>query len=168
MVDHLFRTPDPDEIALGHLELARDSLTDRIVASPRVQTLLSDIRGVRWVPLRGSAGATWWEMQVTAALPDPVMIPAPVAVGPNTRMRGAVVIRSDGRDVISERSIGVLREAGIAFSRESSIAGEVRPWRPRLVATGGVIARLLQTAPPGFMATAVPLLPVPHPLATKP
>ncbi len=156
-----------DVSRLGANDIAKDYASESIVVRPHVRELLEGlVQRVSWMTVSSSDGRDLWLMNITERLPQPIIVPLPVYVGPNQEPPGTYAVRSDGRDVITSDNISKLENVGLAASEIVQIPLATLRWRPRLVASGDVIHILQGAGMKGLLIEPLsPLLRESHPLA---
>lgn len=156
-----------NESQLGQAEMAKDYQSERIVVTPRVKNLLESMsRGLKWEPVEGMAGQEFFSMSVVEDLPEPIVVPSPVYIGPNEYPPGTYAVQSDGRDVITNANIAKLKDVGIAVSEDVKVKEKVMKWRPRLIASGEIAHALQSAKVKGLLEPISPLIPETHPLSS--
>jgi hypothetical protein len=152
---------------MGRYEMAMDYQSERIVVTWRVKTLLESLsQGLQWEPVGGTAGREFVLMSVTEALPEPIIVPSPVFVGPNEHPPDTYAVQSDGRDVITDANIAKLKDVGIALSNEIKVKTKVVKHRPYLIALGTIIHALQSARVKGLLEPSSLLIPESHPLSS--
>jgi hypothetical protein len=166
-IDGLFVDDRVDDGRLGRFEMAMDYQSERIVVTLRVKDLLERIsRGLKWEAVEGMAGQELVLMSVVEHLPEPIIVPSPVFIGPNEYPPGTYAVQSDGRDVITNANIAKLKGVGIAVSEDVRTKEKVMKWRPRLIASGEIEYALQSAKVKGLLEPISPLLPESHPLSS--
>jgi hypothetical protein len=120
-----------EPVTPGQLIALRDEETSSTVASERLVDLLAPVTtGLEWQPIEGSGDL----LRLTAARPLPEPVVVPHAVFRSKGMDGRWAVQSDGRELLTDASRKLVREAGAAFAPECVVDGDVLPWlRPLLV-----------------------------------
>jgi hypothetical protein len=166
-IDGLLIDDQVNERKLGKADMAKDYQSERIVITLRVKNLLERMsKGMKWEPVEGMTGREFILMNVEEYLPEPVIVPSPVYIGPNENPPGTYAVQSDGRDVITNANIAKLKNVGIAVSGDVRVKEEVMKWRPRLIASGEIVQALQSAKVKGLLEPISPLLTESHPLSS--
>jgi hypothetical protein len=166
-IDGLLIDDRVNERQLGQAEMAKDYQSERIVVTLRVKNLLERMsRGLKWEPVEGMAGQEFILMSVVEYLPEPIVVPSPVYIGPNEYPPGTYAVQSDGRDVITNANIAKLKGVGLAVSEDVRVEEKSMKWRPRLIASGEIVHALQSAKVKGLLEPISPLLPESHPLSS--
>jgi hypothetical protein len=148
-----------DASQLDHRGMAVDYHTEALVVSRQVQEiLLETTTGLHWTSMPSTDGKDRSVVHVHEYLPDPIVVPVPLFVGPNESPVGTYAVQSDGRDIVTAVNADRLRQVGLAASLEVRIPSGVLNWRPRLVASGAVVAALQSANVRGLLEPLTPLL----------
>lgn len=157
-IDGLLREDSVNEKKMGTNDIATDFHSVRVIVSSRMRALLEErAQDVNWITLAGK-NKSWSELDVKTVLPDPIFLPHAIELGDSEEPDGTYWVRSDGREVISDANVAVLRKAGIAVSDTFRVHDRSRRWRPNLLIAGTVLQSILDRGYNGLLVPHVPLL----------
>jgi hypothetical protein len=144
---------------LKKVDLAEDFSTEFILVDERVKRLLLEhTAGVETLRLGETGGRSWHKIESLTRLPEPIYIPQPTYFKPNVTPPGTFAVQSDGRDVLTSANQTWLKEHGLAVSHEVKTPMRQVKWRPRVLASGKLLASLKAGRVRGLVEPFVPLI----------
>lgn len=148
---------------MKRLDIALDYGSDRLIMTQRLQAALSPItRCLAFQATTASDGRGFAILHDMGLLPDPIAIPNPVEISPKVNAPDTYAVRSDGRDVLSDRNREQLARMGIARTAHVMLPGKKVVASPRWLVSGLVLDAMLRLKAKGLLAR-VPLLETNHP-----
>jgi hypothetical protein len=127
------------DVTPDDLVLATDGRTLATVVSRKMKTLLEPVtRGVEFDPLSGHDG--FFVITKTVDLPEPVIIPRAVFLSEGDA--GIWAVQSDGRELLTDINLRVVREHGLVHAPRCIIDGKILPWRRPPIFSGPTLDHL--------------------------
>jgi len=144
---------------LKKFNIVQDFTSEQIFVDERARQVLErNTQGLAFCAFPARSQGAWYRIDSVAELLEPVCIPKTMFLDENEEPAGTYIVQSDGRDVLSESARNFVREHGLVVANRFKTGSMTSVWRPRLIASGRLIAALDEAHINGILTPLAPLL----------
>jgi hypothetical protein len=141
-LDNIWQQGELDVAAIEDLDIVEDFSTEFIFVNERMKHLLDKFcLDVETAIVVRNNKDVWYRVEKISTLPEPIYIPHPVFLSPNLFPLDTFAVQSDGRDILTKNNESWIEAHGVALSNEAETPlGKIK-WRPRIIASGKLMAQ---------------------------